>query len=207
MIPEINLLPKYERQSTYLYRLFISGLILVVLLIGVSAYVYFQTKSDITKVDAESQRLTEQKTTLQAQLANATSSEPESLETVISFAEEFVVPTSKLIDELFNVLPDEEHSYISKYSYVFGAVTIESQFETKTEVSQYAANLLGSNYLHDVKVSTVAAAEAEENAIDEDGEVIPKEGERIQEVMPRYDTRFTLDVNLAALKEEAEADE
>lgn len=194
MIPEINLLPKYERQNTVLYRLFIIGLIAIVLLFTGIVYLYVQTKSEIGKVDEQNQELVEQQELLELQLANAGSDKPDSLESMISFAEGYVVPTSKLIEEFIDLLPD--HAYVSSYDYVFGTVEIESQFETKSDVSTYLSNLLQSDYMNDVKIDQVESMELE----DEDSE-------DVYSIIPRHNVHYSFDINLAKLKEEAKEDE
>jgi Tfp pilus assembly protein PilN len=194
MIPEINLLPKYERQSTVLYRLFLIGLIAIILVFIGFVYVFFQTKADIERADEHNRVLEEQKNILDLQVANVGTSTPESLESVIDFAEGYVVPTSKLIEEFINLLPD--HAYVSEYDYVFGAVEIESQFETKNDVSAYVTSLLGSDYMNDVKIEQVESIEFE-----------GKEIEDKYDTILRHNVRYLLDINLAKLAEEAHQDE
>lgn len=190
MIPEINLLPKYERQNIVLYRLFMIGLVVVLLTFIGLTYVYFQTKSNISKVEEQNEQLIEQQALLEAQLANAGSNKPESLEAVVSFAEEYLVPTSMLIEEFNNLLP--RNAYITTYDYVFGTVGIESQFETKNDVSIYITSLLDSDYMNDVKVDRVETREFE---LAEDA------------MISRQIVNYSLDINLAKLKEEAKQHE
>src|SRR5690625_515642 len=132
MIPEINLLPKYERQNIVLYRLFIIGLIVVLLTFIGLMYTFFHTKANISKVEEQNEQLAEEQVLLETQLANAGSNKPESLEAVVSYAEKQVFPTSMLIEEFNNLLPG--NAYLTTYDYVFGNVDIEAQFETKSDI-------------------------------------------------------------------------
>lgn len=190
MIPEINLLPKYERQNIVLYRLFIIGLIVVLLtLIGLT-YIFFHTKANISKVEEQNEQLVEQQALLEVQIANADSNKPDSLASVVNFAEEHVVPTSMLIEEFNNLLPS--NAYLTRYDYIFGTVDIESQFETKSDVSAYITSLLDSDYMNDVKVNRVETREL---------------GAGEESTIQRQSVNYSLDINLAKLKEEANENE
>src|SRR5699024_4999579 len=153
MIPEINLLPKYERQNIVLYRIFIIGLIAVLLFFIGLTYTFFHTKANISKVEEQNEQLAEQRALLEAQLANAGSNRPESLATVVHFAEKQVVPTSMLIEEFNHLLPS--NAYLTTYDYIFGTVDIEAQFKTKSDISTYIGSLLDSDYMNDVKLNRV----------------------------------------------------
>jgi len=194
MIPDINLLPKYERQNIVLYRIFIISLIVVLLTFIGLTYTYFHTKANISKMAEENELLVEQQTLLEAQLANAGSNKPESLEAVVNFAEEQVIPTSVLIEELNNLLPNNAH--LTTYDYVPGLVEIESLFETKSDASTYIIHLLESNYMNDVRIDQIETIE-----------LIGTEPGDESVTDYKQNVRYFLDINLAELKKGAKLDE
>jgi|SRR5690625_132843 len=192
MIPNINLLPQIERQNIVLYRIFIIGLIVVLLAFIGLTYTFFHTKGNISKIAEQNEQLTEQRALLEVQLANVGSHQPESLESAVHFAKEQVVPTSMLIEEFNNLLPN--HAYLTTYEYMFRTVEIESQFESKSDISTYIISLLGSGYMRDVRVDQIETNELD--TIDHEHSLI-----RSQKV------RYSFDINLAKLKEEAKQHE
>src|SRR5690625_901751 len=194
MIPDINLLPKYERQNIVLYRIFIISLIVVLLTIIGVTYTYFHTKANISKMAEQNEQLAEQQALLEAQLANAGSNKPESLEAVVNFAEEQIIPTSVLIEELNNLLPNNAH--LTTYDYVHVLVEIESLFETKSDASTYIIHLLESNYMNDVRIDQIETIE-----------LIGTEPGDESVTDYKQNVRYFLDINLAELKKGAKLDE
>lgn len=194
MIPNINLLPKYERQSVLLYRVFIGSLIVLLLLSIYFTYSYIQTKSQITKENIKQTELKTKKTALEKQLAIVTVDDKAKFETMIDFVDNYNTPNSKMIDELDLLLP--ENAYISNYSYDDNKVVLGSQFETKTDVSKYTKELFLSNKIDDIKVDQVKSFLLEEDILDT--------SENIYSIMPRYDATYSFDVNVWELKQEEE---
>lgn len=182
MIPNINLLPKYERENVVLYRLFTVGLIVAALILIGLIYTFFHTKTSISKLDEQREQLTETQTLLETKLANVETGKPESLASIVQFAEEYVVPTSMLIEEFVNLLP--EHASIRTYDYVFGSVGLESVFITKNDIPTYVVSLVDSDYMNDVKIDRI--------------ETMGKSDQKVY---------ISLDVNIAKLKKEAKRDE
>lgn len=183
MIPDINLLPKYERENVVLYRLFIVGLIVVLLMFMGLMYTFFHTKTNISKLDDQHDQLLEQQMLLETKLATAETGKSESLVSIVQFAEEYVIPTSMLIEEFVNLLP--EHASIRTYDYVFGFVGLELDFMTKSDISTYVVNLLDSDYMNDVKIDRM--------------ETIEQEGQVFE--LPYEKVHYSLDISLAKLKE------
>lgn len=52
MLPDINLLPEYERENSLLYILFWIGLIISFILFGVLGYFYFTEKNSMKETDS-----------------------------------------------------------------------------------------------------------------------------------------------------------
>ena len=193
MQPDINLLPKYERQSSLISIIFISAFVIWLLVTAFVIYQYVHTKSSLKQVNAQVEELTEKKTNLEQEVAAMQSVEQESLASAVEYAESVTFPTSRLIDSLINSLP--EHAYFTNYDYNEGEIKIQSQFETMDVAADYVAKLVASDYINDVKVEKVEAFDIEEN-------------DQVNfNTVPRYDVTQLLQANIEKLKEEADSDE
>lgn len=194
MLPDINLLPKYERQSSFSSIIFFIGLVICLLLFAVMLFFYFDTKGDIKAANVDLQRLNEQKTLLEAKLAAHDMEDSGVMfENAVRYAEHHIIPTSYFIDELITLLP--ENSYLSHYNYSGQIVEIDTQFETMTAAATYVAKLNKSDYVKDVKVNQMDAFEFE-----------PLEDEDFNSI-PRYHVRYSIDVKQSKLREGGKADE
>lgn len=193
MQPDINLLPKYERQSSFISIIFISAFVIWLLITALLIYQYVSTKSSLKQVNTQVEQLTEKKTNLEQEVAAMQSVERASLASAVEYAESVTFPTSRLIDNLINSLP--EHAYFSNYDYNEGEIKIQSQFETMDVAADYVAKLVASDYINDVKVEKVEAFDIEEN-------------DQVNfNTVPRYDVTQLLQANIEKLKEEADSDE
>jgi len=206
MLPDINLLPKYERERSFLYILFLIGLLLALLLSGFMIYQFISVKSELNEVNLKNERLTTTKENLELQMAKKEAVSTESMEIAVKYAETYVVPTSKLIHQLMTFLPPA--GYLSKYNYREGEVAVETHFETMTEASTYVAKLDASDYVRDVKVNRVETFELEEpqastDEATEDGPT-PKD---LFEVLPRYQVTYSFHVDQDELLKENEENE
>ena len=201
MLPDINLLPKYERQSSIAYILFLVGLVISIVLFIVLIYFYFSTKNSLEDTEQQVNQLTQEKTILEERLAQATTDDgADTLENAVAYAEHHIVPTSTFIDELFTLLP--ENSYISNYNYNYQTVDIETQFETMHDAAAYVEQLNESNFVRNVVVNQMntveLATEQQEEEVND---------ERLFETIPRYNVSYSIDVNQNYLKEEGNKDE
>ena len=193
MQPDINLLPKYERQSSFISIIFISAFVIWLLITALLIYQYVSTKSSLKQVNTQVEQLTEKKTNLEQEVAAMQSVEQESLASAVEYAESVTFPTSRLIDSLINSLP--EHSYFTNYDYNEGEIKIQSQFETMDVAADYVAKLVASDYINEVKVEKVEAFDIEGS-------------DQIRfNTLPRYDVTQLLQANIEKLKEEADSDE
>lgn len=193
MQPDINLLPKYERQSSFISIIFISAFVIWLLITALLIYQYVSTKSSLKQVNTQVEQLTEKKTNLEQEVAAMQSVERASLASAVEYAESVTFPTSRLIDNLINSLP--EHAYFSNYDYNEGEIKIQSQFETMDVAADYVAKLVASDYINDVKIEKVEAFDIEDS-------------DQISfNTVPRYDVTQLLQANIEKLKEEADSDE
>lgn len=193
MQPDINLLPKYERQSSFISIIFISAFVIWLLITALLIYQYVSTKSSLKQVNTQVEQLTEKKTNLEQEVAAMQSVERASLASAVEYAESVTFPTSRLIDNLINSLP--EHAYFSNYDYNEGEIKIQSQFETMDVAADYVAKLVASDFINDVKIEKVEAFDIEGS-------------DQISfNTVPRYDVTQLLQANIEKLKEEADSDE
>lgn len=195
MLPDINLLPEYERENSLLYILFWIGLIISFILFGVLGYFYFTEKNSMKETDSLLQELYDEKSQLEEQLAALTTEEEtDSIVNAATFIENHLIPTSDFIDELITMLP--ENGYLSNYNYTYQSVDIETQFETMGEAADYVSALLASNYVKDAMINEIYTFElsSEENEAEENEE-------EMFNVIPRYNVSYTIDVDQSFMRE------
>lgn len=202
MLPDINLLPKYERRSSLLYYLFICGIIVWILLLSFIIYQFINEKSQLKEVEIEKTELTAIKESLERRLLQLESSGVGGLEEMIGHVEKHTIPTSPFIDRLMTLLPEQGN--LVEYSYTEGAVEIDTQFETMSDASEYVAALNASDHIRDIKIDKVetfelGAPQETEAQEDENGETYT--------VIPRYHITYSIDVNRTNLMKEANEDE
>src|SRR5690625_1471160 len=157
MLPEINLLPKYQRHSSLSYILFLIGMIVSVILFVTLAIFYFNYNGKLNEAEKQFNRLEQEKEILEQQLASLEANQEETLEGAVRFAKQFVLPASPLIDEFVMQLPQD--SYLTSYDYNYGSVQIQSQHANKSDVATYVNNLVTSEFMKDVKLNEVDANE------------------------------------------------
>ncbi|WP_026906456.1 PilN domain-containing protein [Paucisalibacillus globulus] len=197
MLPEINLLPKIERQSSVHYIIFLSGLIICLLLFSALIYFYLNAKSDLNEVNRNISQLEQEKTILEQRINNLdTGDETDVFEKVATFVEQQIIPTSNFIDELLVLLP--EHGYLSNYAYNYQSVQIETQFETMTAAADYVEDLNSSDYIKNVQVNTMNTFELGDAQDD---------NEEIYSTIPRYTVNITIEVDEQFMIQEGEGHE
>lgn len=207
MLPDINLLPKYKRERSLLYILFLAGLILAILFTGFLGYQYITVHNELKAANEQNKELTEQKETLQVQTAKQEPNQKEAMKEAVAYAEKYVIPTSKLIDQLMAFLPTT--GYMSQYNYNEGEVVIESHFETMTDASSYMAKLNASDFIKNPIVNRLETfdLEAPEANADSEDEADNQAELSIFELLPRYQVTYSFEINPAQLKKETEENE
>ncbi|GGA82077.1 PilN domain-containing protein [Ornithinibacillus halotolerans] len=197
MLPEINLLPKIERQSSVQYIVFLVGLILFIVLSSALIYFYLHTKNNLEEVNQNISQLEQEKTLLETRLANLDNNDDtNAYKNAARFVEYQIIPTSSFIDELLVLLP--ETGYLSNYTYSYQGVQLETQFENMTEIAAYVEELNGSELIDDVQVNQINTFELENSSEDE---------EDMYSVIPRYTVSLSIKVNDRKLVQGAEGNE
>ncbi|TSI10127.1 PilN domain-containing protein [Lysinibacillus sp. BW-2-10] len=194
MIPDINLLPKVERRrqadSKLLYVLLA---IIVLLILSLLVWQYFNARSSVASMKNEEQALIAQRDQLQAEfdVLNGMSSSL-SLNEFVEFLEILSYPVSPIINEAQNLQPN--NSFLRAYEFSENSVTISLDFETLNAISDYVARLSNSGYFKDVQVSTISnfelVVETEEGSTDDTTNFNEQ---------PRYSANITLLIDDAYL--------
>jgi len=196
-LPDINLLPKYERQSSKSFIIFIILIIIMIILFLFFGASYFITKSKLHSVETTYNELSKEVDELHEELKMVDEDESSSFDEAVLFVENHAIPTSIFITELDDLLPD--YSYLSEYQYANQEAEVIAHFETLDTVAAYTTELTTSPYVHDTKVDVIETFLIKEEMADED------KGEF--DSIPRYETEFTLKINKQKLKGAASEDE
>ncbi|MFJ7971190.1 hypothetical protein [Psychrobacillus sp. NPDC096389] len=189
MVPEINLLPKTERQKSNSILLLVISLILLLTILLLFFIQYLTVKRDIETLVAEETYSMAEKEDLTQVVDDLRMSGQGDLQTSVTFAERVSYPVSPLLIEVNALL--EPHTYFRQYEFVERSIQISVDVETLKSLSLFVDKLLISNYFSDVKVESVTNFElsnSEENV------------EKKYEIIPRYAAVLTLDIDQSYLK-------
>lgn len=191
MVPDINLLPQLEKRTTS-PKLFYSLVIVIVgLIVAYLLFLFFTSKSELSRLTAEEQALTTQLDQLQQELDARQNVDQGSLEESVTFIQSVSYPVTPLIDETKTLLPT--HSYLRSYVFEENSVNIEVDFETMTDISKYVERLLMSSYFTDAQINTVSNFEIE---LGEQRVLTPQQ--KFKEV-PRYSVSITATIDFMYL--------
>lgn len=182
MIPNINLLPKLEKERTVPVWVIASMIGFVAIVLAFFIFQYFGAKSELTTLSAEQQRLTTQRDQVQAELTALQEKNKASLDQSVKFVENVSYDVTPLITETNSLLPD--FSYLRNYSFSAENVVITVDFETMSSISEYVESLLASPYFTDVKLGSISNFEV---GTTEDANKFTN--------VPRYTTDITLTVD------------
>lgn len=188
-VPNINLLPKYERESSRAFYLFIAFIVIVLLSYVILGMYYFTTKSKLASAELEHSELVEEADELQIHVTYL-ESEVTLLKQSVLFVDNYNIPTSAFIEHLIDLHP--KHAYLSEYEYRSQVATITNHFETLDTVADYTTDLTTSAFLKDTKVDEV-----------ETFSLHGKEKADISEEDLRYAVNFTMQINKKKLMEGA----
>lgn len=182
MIPNINLLPKLEKERTVPVWVIAAMIGFVAIVLAFFIFQYFSAKSELTTLSAEQQRLTTQRDQVQAELTALQEKNKASLDQSVKFVENVSYDVTPLITETNDLLPD--FSYLRNYAFSAENVVITVDFETMSSISTYVESLLASPYFTDVKLGSISNFEVSTN---EDANKFTN--------VPRYTTDITLTVD------------
>ena len=190
MVPEINLLPNLEKKHSTPTLIYVVFIILIGMIVGYMIFLFFQAKSDLTKLSAQEVELSSQREQLQMELDGKQNANQGSLEQSVQFVENVSYPVTPLMDETQVLLP--EQTYLRNYVFGENNVEITADFETMSAISSYLEKLTASPYFNDIQVDTISNFDV---AIGQKEESTKNKFKEI----PRYSATITLGIDFKFL--------
>lgn len=184
MIPDINLLPKLEKQQTTPLWIYIMVGIISVLALAILSWQYFSATGAVSSLESDVEVLEQQRDQLQAKLTELNSTQQGSIEETIEYVDMISYPVLPLITEIEALQPN--NAYLRQYSFAVESVTITVDFETLNDVSEYVSRLSNSPYFVDIQLSDVTQFD-----FSNDGTAEGTETENFN-VIPRHTSNLTL---------------
>ena len=185
MIPDINLIPKLERNQQGSRLLYTLLAIITLLVLSLFIWQFFSANAEIAELQNEEANLIAQRDQLAADLTTLQPGNQGSLEQSLQFVERMSYPVSPLINEIQSLQPS--NSYLRNYNFSPESVSISIDFETLSDVSTYVARLSNSSYFIDGQVLSITNSGL--------GEELGTEGETNFDVIPRQSVEITLLIN------------
>lgn len=185
MVPEINLLPKMERQKSNSILVLVISLILLVTILLLLSVQYMSLKKEVNRLTEEETYATEEKEDLTEQVNLINISDQGTLAESVVFAENVSYPVSPLLIEVDSLL--EENTYLRRFDFMEQSVDVSVDFETMTAISNFVEKLLQSDYFTDVKIEQISNFEADQDL--EDSRIINFE------IIPRYSATINLTID------------
>lgn len=191
MVPEINLLPDLEKKHSTPTLIYVAFIILIGMIVGYMIFLFFQAKSDLTKLSAQEVEFSSQREQLQTELDVKRNVSEGSLEQSVQFVEKVSYPVTPLMDETQVLLP--EQTYLRDYVFGENNVEVTADFETMSAISSYLEKLTVSRYFNDIQVDTISNFDVSiGNQEEESAENKFKE-------VPRYSATITLGIDFKFL--------
>lgn len=173
MIPDINLIPKLEKDHTGSKLFYLILGIIVLLLLSFFLWQYFQARVQIATLSNEQTALQQQRDQLKLELDTYNSMNQGSLKQSVEFVELVSYPVSPLIENIQSLQP--ENSYLRSYSFSAESVDITVDFETLSDIADFISRLSNSPYYMDAQISSISNFELGNTEQNEDSfDVIPR---------------------------------
>lgn len=189
MVPEINLLPKRERQKSNFILILAISLVLLITVILLLFIQYFSVNGDIETLTAEETYKVAEKEDLTQLVNEINMSGQGDLQTSVTFSESVSNPVSPLLIEVNKLL--EKHTYLRQFEFVDQTILISVDVETMTSLAKFVDKLLVSNYFLDVKVESVTNFDLSNSS---------ESVEKRFEIIPRYSAIINLNIDQSYLK-------
>ena len=189
MVPEINLLPKMERQKSNSILIIVIGLILFATVLLLFFIQYMSLKNEVNTLTAEETYVAAEKVDLTEQVELINTSNQGTLAEAVIFAESVSYPVSPLLIEVDALL--EGNTYLRQFVFLEQSLEVSVDFETMTGISNYVEKLLQSDYFTDIKIEQISNFEANDDI--EDSRII-----NFEEI-PRYSATINLTIDQAYL--------
>lgn len=189
MVPEINLLPKRERQKSNFILILTIGLVLLITAILLLFIQYYSVKDDIETLTGEETYSIAEKEDLTQLVNDVNMAGQGDLQTSVTFAESVSKPVSPLLIEVNTLL--EKHTYLRQFEFMDQTILISVDVETMTSLSKFVDKLLVSNSFSDVKVESVTNFDLSNSS---------ESVEKRFEIIPRYSAIINLDIDQSYLE-------
>ncbi len=189
MVPEINLLPKRERQKSNFILILTIGLVLFITAILLLFIQYYSVKDDIETLTGEETYSIAEKEDLTQLVNDVNMAGQGDLQTSVTFAESVSKPVSPLLIEVNTLL--EKHTYLRQFEFMDQTILISVDVETMTSLSKFVDKLLVSNSFSDVKVESVTNFDLSNSS---------ESVEKRFEIIPRYSAIINLDIDQSYLE-------
>lgn len=187
MIPDINLLPKLEKQQTTSKLFYLILAAATILALAFFAWQYFSATSSISALQAQEANLQQHRDQLQMDLTDMSANQQTSFEDTVDYIDLISYPILPLIGEIEGLQPN--NSYLRNYSFGVDTVTITVDFETLSDVSNYLSRLKNSAYFVDVQISNISQFD-----LGNETETGTDEEENFN-VLPRQSANITLTID------------
>lgn len=178
MIPDINLIPKLEKEQNTSKWVYILLGAIALLVLSFLIWQYFSARIAIASLQPEETALIQQRDQLNASLEELTLSQQDSFDVTIEYIDLISYAVLPLINEIENLQPN--FAYLRQYSFGTKSVSIVVDFETLSDVSDYVSRLENSPFFIEVQLSSVSQFDPGETTgydtggTEEDFNVVPR---------------------------------
>lgn len=166
MIPEINLLPNYERPNPKYLIIFTILFSIWILVVAFLAVQYILTVNEQEMLETRIGTLNIEKEILQANLQNLTNQEPVEIITIgdtFEYVKYLGVPSSNLIDEVQKLIP--AGGTMDSYTYNVGQVSIQTHFNTLNTVAAFINNIEASPLVSNFVMNAISVGTSGETQV------------------------------------------
>lgn len=172
MIPDINLIPKLEKEQSTSKVVYIVLGVLVVLALAFLAWQYIGANSQISSLQSQQTTLQQQRDLLEVELTNLNSVNVNSIEETVEYVDIVSYPVLPLIIEIEGLQPN--NSYLRQYSFGVDSVSITIDLETLSDVSDFVSRISNSKFFVDAQLTNVSQFTLGEGESVENFNVIPR---------------------------------
>lgn len=203
MLVEINLLPKKEPKNVAIWAIIISTLFILL----VAGIVFFwqgtNYNNDLSSLNNQiktTQKLAETEQAKQT-VNSQSSSSLTTLESAVQWANNEPLKSAPILKKVTALLP--MRGFIQTISYTeVGTISLTVQFDTSREAAYFYKTLLDSDWISDVKLTSLATTTAEKQTTTEtDANTTTNEDKYI----PRYTGQYEIILNRDVINQEEQA--
>lgn len=190
MLVEINLLPQKQRKSSTSLRIVLLMVLLMLLLAALAFWQIQRNNNEINQLQNEIANYEQTIASIQQDVNPASTSSYVELSNAVDWAANSPIKSVAVLKHLSSLLP--ERGFLLTYSYTeTGTLSLSVQFDTKKEAAYYLKWLNDSEWINEVKLSSLAS-----NQIETTGESgISLNDSETDSYLPRYTGSFEITLN------------